>query len=92
MLDGQRELLGHYLAGGLDAVHARQVQLVRANRHGKRIPDAASPAVAPHGATVGAITIEDVALDGTFPADGYEQRMHAWVRSIAGEPPGVERG
>ena len=86
VLNGQREMVMTFLADGLDAVHAREAALVRANRHGKQRlrkagpPPAVLPATPSHGP---AVTIEDVAVDGTFPADGYEQRMHAWARSIA---------
>ena len=31
------------------------------------------------------MTIEDTSLDGTFPAAGYEQRMHDWARSVKTE-------
>jgi hypothetical protein len=31
------------------------------------------------------ISIEDLSVDGTFPADGYAERMESWARSVTQE-------
>lgn len=38
-----------------------------------------------------AVTIEDVAVDGTFPADGFADRVGAWAAATlsAAAPPGA---
>lgn len=90
VLEGERRLIATFLDGGLDAVHELTAQLVRANRRGHRPAASAMPSVGPtpresRGAAR-PMTIEDVAVDGTFPADGYPERMHAWASWIAGAP------
>ncbi|WP_156251172.1 DUF5946 family protein [Pseudactinotalea terrae] len=87
VLDGQLAMLTAFLVGGLDAVNAREAEQVRANRRGGLMRADAAAVVPPSSAPVVLVTIEDVAVDGTFPAEGYQQRMHAWARSIAGERP-----
>jgi hypothetical protein len=38
-------------------------------------------------ATISTMTIHDVAVDGTFPADGYPERLRRWARSIVSSRP-----
>ncbi|MFI6495779.1 DUF5946 family protein [Nonomuraea typhae] len=82
-------LLHLYLRDGQDALIAHAVQARRRNSHryGGRAPKAEDfpgappypgPAVAP--ATF-ATTIEDVAVDGTFPAGGFTDRVRAWAEA-----------
>lgn len=37
----------------------------------------------PLGEPIPTTTIHDVAIDGTFPAAGFEERIHRWARPIA---------
>ncbi|MFC0599149.1 DUF5946 family protein [Streptomyces palmae] len=77
-------LLHAYLAGGLDAVNPLVGRARRANSH--RVGGAPSPVVRgpemPHGYAPPSrfsCTIEDVAVDGTFPAEGFAERVRAWA-------------
>ena len=72
-----------YLAGGqrsLD-VATRAARAAGSNRQVRsRAPDVAMPErPAP---TIFATTIADVAVDGTFPASGYEERIRRWAEDI----------
>ncbi|MEU9497659.1 DUF5946 family protein [Streptomyces sp. NPDC048196] len=77
-------LLHAYLQGGLDGVNRLVGQARRGNSHrGKNTParvahDAALP---PRDAPPSrfAVTIEDVAVDGTFPAEEFAERVKAWA-------------
>ncbi|GAA1682962.1 DUF5946 family protein [Fodinicola feengrottensis] len=79
--DDQRlETLRAFVGGRLGEFTAG---LVRRNSH-RRPPSAKRTASAelvgpPRGFTV---TIADVAVDGTFPADGYEDRLRAWATDV----------
>ncbi|MBD0691782.1 DUF5946 family protein [Streptomyces sp. CBMA123] len=79
---GARGLLRAYLDGGLPAVERLVGRTRRANSH--RVPGRppTGAAVRPGGeAPRGgfAVTIEEVAVDGTFPADGFPERVRAWA-------------
>lgn len=80
---GQWQHVTTFVNKGLDAVHELETHRVRANRQGKRpwlAVDLPPPRVHhPH------TTIEDVSVDGTFPAEGYPQRMRAWAKSVIAE-------
>src|SRR5690606_25801599 len=77
---GQWTLIEAYETGGLDAVNRVEQQRVAQNRRGRFEPE---PALrAPDRVRPARFTIEDLSVDGSFPADGYEQRMLEWVRSI----------
>ncbi|MFD5461877.1 DUF5946 family protein [Kitasatospora sp. NPDC127059] len=83
---GARGLLRAYLAGGLPAVERLVGRARRANSH--RVTGGAGhpgpgptpepePPTAPRGGF--AVTIEQVALDRTFPADGFADRVRDWA-------------
>ena len=76
-------VLRAYLDGGLDEVSALTEDLRRANRTGAlaRVPAAPGPAGAPPAGF--AVTIHDVAGDGTFPAAGFADRVRAWAAATA---------
>lgn len=78
-LGGQWQMVTTFLAGGLDAMNALQASLVRSNRNGARPWNFDPP---PARSSMAVVTIEDTAVDGTFPAAGYEQRMLSWARSV----------
>lgn len=70
-------LLDTFLDGGLPAVERFTQGLRRAN-HAGALPKPGGPelGVAP---TAFDVTIDDVAQDGTFPADGFADRVAAWA-------------
>lgn len=78
---GQWQVVGTFLDGGLDAVDRLTTARVRANRDG-RPPLAPTPAP-PAGDGRPDVTIEDVSVDGTFPAEDYGARMLRWAQSVA---------
>lgn len=79
-------LLHAYLRGGRAAVAPmiERIRRLNSHRHGGRPPRADDYPGAPPfpGAEPAprryATTIADVAVDGTFPAAGYEDRLRAW--------------
>jgi hypothetical protein len=75
-LDAQWAVVMLFLDDGLDALAARTAAAVRRNshRHGGRHVEA-SGGRAPDFA----VTITDVAVDGTFPAEGFPQRVGRWA-------------
>lgn len=83
VLGGQWHVVTTYLAGGIQAANDLEATWVRSNRRGT--PHAAALPAAPARIAPPTWTIEDVAVDGTFPRQGYEQRMHEWSHSIASE-------
>lgn len=83
VLGGQWRLLTTFLDAGLDAVVRLEAEWVRSNR-GRFTHDGGYPPPPPT-LMRGDWTIEGVSLDGTFPAEGYEDRMSAWVHAIAAE-------
>jgi hypothetical protein len=81
----QWSLAHAYLAGGLPRIEAmtRRVRQLNANSGSGRKPEAAdygdAPPLPSATPTAYAVTIGDVAVDGTFPAEGYAERVRAWV-------------
>ncbi|MFD6697935.1 MULTISPECIES: DUF5946 family protein [unclassified Microbacterium] len=81
--DGLWQMVTTFLAGGLDAVNQLESDRVRSNRRGRKPPLVVeSP---PPRTSAPSVTIEDVSVDGSFPASGYESRMFEWASSIAEE-------
>ncbi|MCE6997114.1 DUF5946 family protein [Saccharothrix sp. S26] len=70
-----------YLDGGLAAVTRLTAGLRRANARRGLADVVARVPVAPLGEapTAFAVTIVDVAVDGTFPAEGFPDRVEAWA-------------
>ncbi|SNT63289.1 hypothetical protein SAMN05421812_11546 [Asanoa hainanensis] len=69
-----------YRSGGQAALHAVTDLARRRNSHrhaGSELFDVTAPEFA--SSTSFAVTITDVAVDGSFPADGYEKRLLAWA-------------
>jgi hypothetical protein len=81
--DGQWQLLLIFLDGGLEAMQEETTARVARNRRGNFDPHDAPPA--PPRRRHGAFTIQDLGVDGTFPAEGYAQRMTAWASAIRDE-------
>jgi hypothetical protein len=76
------ELVATFLEGGLASAQRRVRERVRLNRQ-QQLP-ASLRAVPPrvHRPTS---TIEDLSVDGTFPAEGYAERMERWADSVTRE-------
>lgn len=81
--DGQWPLVSSYLSGGIDALHRLEADRVASSRRGGKPWIGVDPA--PRRTSSPVFTIEDVSVDGSFPASGYEGRMSAWASSIARE-------
>ncbi len=81
--DGQWALVQAYRRGGLEAAQDVERQRVAQNRQGRFRPRDATPAPAPMRPPV--FTIEHLSVDGSFPAEGYEDRMDRWVASVHAE-------
>lgn len=83
---GQWQLLTAYVSGGLEALHHLESQRVQAGRRGDRpwigIEPAPPRISSPRDHDRG-VTIEDVSVDGSFPAPGYADRMAAWATAIS---------
>ncbi|GEN80424.1 DUF5946 family protein [Actinotalea fermentans] len=78
---GQWLMVRTFVDHGIDAVHALARAAVRRNSHrhgGRGGLDADLPAPPPP-VRHPAVTIHTVAVDGTFPAAGYESRMRDWA-------------
>ncbi|TVT57409.1 hypothetical protein FNH05_07480 [Amycolatopsis rhizosphaerae] len=80
-------ILHTYLNEGVSATTRLTERARRANSHrntGSALPDIV-PDVAPPSWTssppVFRVTIADVAQDGTFPADGFPERVTAWAEA-----------
>jgi hypothetical protein len=81
VLAGQLEIVRRFAQAGIAGVHAMTEAAVRRNSHRggtKPRADAPSP-VAHHRPDV---NIETVSVDGTFPRDGYPERMRAWILDV----------
>lgn len=85
----QIRFLVTFLDRGLGAVHLEAAAAVARNSHrSHRAPHptvAESPVPEPASSPF-AVTIEDVAVDGSFPADGYPDRMRRWAAATLGRP------
>lgn len=80
---GPWALIEAYRIGGLAAVHQVERRKVLQNRRGllasseaMRVPARVHPAQ---------VTIEHLSVNGSFPAQGYEERMDDWVFSVLSE-------
>lgn len=79
-------MLRAYLAGGTAALDAmtNQLRALNSHRKGGLGPESVAdvPVKSPplHGFVV---TIAEVAVDGTFPAEGYEDRVREWAEATA---------
>lgn len=76
------ELVTAFLEGGLPAARLWERGRVRLNRQQQML---SSRRPVPSRAHHPAYTIEDLSVDGTFPADGYEERMKQWAESVIHE-------
>ncbi|GAA4424086.1 hypothetical protein GCM10023169_20470 [Georgenia halophila] len=90
-LPAQRAIVAAFVNQGIEAVHAMQNAAVRRNSHSSR---AAPSAVNDHceGKVLlppFAVAIENVSVDGTFPAGGYEDRMIEWAEATVEVSRGV---
>jgi hypothetical protein len=76
-----REFLRAYLGGGLAEVDRLVERARRANSHRVRgeAPEVVreAPQEVPRGGY--GVTIAEVAVDGTFPAEGFPERVRAWA-------------
>jgi hypothetical protein len=84
-------LLHAYLHGGLAAaaLMTDRVRQLNSHRRGGRAPQAGDyPGAPPFPGTAPprnyGTTIADVALDGAFPAAGYEERVRSWASHTIG--------
>ncbi len=77
---GQWSLVEAYRAGGLESANQNERQRVAQNRLNLFDPDDAIPA--PARTRPSHFTIEHLSVDGSFPAEGYEQRMNQWVSAV----------
>lgn len=81
-------MLHTYLDEGLTAVTRLIGRARRSNSHrsrGLQLPEIDTGAPEPHLApspTDFGVTIHDVGQDGTFPADGFPERITAWASDI----------
>ncbi len=81
-------VLHTYLDGGLPAVTRLAEGARRANSHcGRGVqPSEAFPGSPPPPLTTPptafSVTVNDVAHDGTFPADGFPERVTAWAEAV----------
>jgi hypothetical protein len=82
-VDGEHlELVTAFLGGGLAAARRWERERVRLNRQ-QQLSAARRPIpTRSHPAT---FTIADLSVDGTFPAEGYEERMKRWAASVRRE-------
>jgi hypothetical protein len=72
-----------YRSGGPAAVNQLERRRVARNRPARLDSDEAPRA--PDRTRRPHYTIEDLSVDGSFPAEGYEQRMNEWVASVLSE-------
>jgi hypothetical protein len=59
---------------------ARFTERVRRTNRGALLRDTAPGTSSPPSAAAFSVTISDVAQDGTFPADGFAERITAWAK------------
>lgn len=88
---GQWLMIRAFLDHGIDRVHTLARAAVRRNSHlhgGRGGLDAELPAPPPQ-VRHPTVTIHTVAVDGSFPAAGYESRMRDWAAAtVAARVPG----
>lgn len=75
------ELLRTYVEGGAEAARRMTERARRANSHRVRQREPTAPAPRPGVPTGFAVTISNVAVDGSFPADHYPERVRAWAEA-----------
>lgn len=87
--DGQYRILSVFATDGLSGVHALTASRVSANSHRQKRgrthellqPDAGRALSGVEPPTQFRTTIHDVAVDGTFPAAGYTERVTNWAEA-----------
>lgn len=82
-LSGHWQIVDTFLAEGLGAVHALTTRAVRRNNARAGQGPAIGGMSVPELTSLPLMTIEDVAVDGTFPAHGYPERMLCWAQATA---------
>lgn len=80
---GQWTLVEAFRDGGLEAVHRLETQRVAQNRMGRFVAEGATGL--PERTQPARYTIEDLSVDGSFPAEGCEHRMAQWISSVLAE-------
>jgi hypothetical protein len=76
------ELVATFLEGGLASAQLRERERVRLNRQQRLASSRRSVPPRVHRST---FTIEALSVDGTFPAEGYAERMERWAGSVVQE-------
>lgn len=81
VLAGQWEVAQRFARDGLVGVHAIIEGAVRRNSHRTATALSAEPVQpeAPVARRRPHVTIENVSVDGTFPAEGFAERMRQWI-------------
>jgi len=82
MLPVQWSLVNVFAEDGIAAVHTSAAARVARNRGGsRRTGEPATEVDFGHPPATFAVTIADVSVDGSFPADGFQARVASWVRA-----------
>jgi hypothetical protein len=78
-----------FVREGLDAMRRLQQRAVERNNHGySKAPYAdIAPADSDRPTAPFSVGIEDVSVDGSYPAEGYELRMRRWADAVVGSAP-----
>lgn len=79
---GQWQVVTTFLREGLAATNAWEAEQVRLNRAARH---SVGYVELPPRLSASSFTVADVSVDGTFPADGYADRMHWWAASVVAE-------
>lgn len=82
-LSGHWQIVSTFLTEGLDAVHALTMRAVQSNNARAAQGPAIGKKSVPELTSFPVTTIEDVTVDGTFPARGYPERMYSWAHATA---------
>jgi hypothetical protein len=80
------QLVTAFLEGGPAAAQRWESDRVRLNRR-HRLSTSRRPV--PARIRRPTFTIEDLSVDGSFPADGYDERMRRWASSVRQERAGT---